>query len=252
MAEAAQRVAPAPEPELARRRRLAIVPAFNEEHTIERVIEEIRAFDPGFEIVVVDDGSIDRTAFVAERAGAHVLRLPFNLGIGGAVQAGYQFARDYGFDLAVQVDGDGQHDPAELPNLLVPLQENKADIIVGSRFVGERSYRAPFFRRIGIALFARTISLIARQKVTDTTSGFRAMNRHGIALFAADYPEVEATVMVVRHELRLLEVPVAMRDRAAGRSSITASQSVYYMAKVLLAIFVSLFRRNVVPLKEDH
>ena len=172
------------------------------------------------------------------------------------MQTGFRYAFQEGFDAAVQVDGDGQHDPAELSKLLVPLRENRADIIVGSRFAGERSYRAPFFRRIGIALFARTISLIARQKVTDTTSGFRAMNRHGIALFAADYPhdypEVEATVMVVRHELRLLEVPVAMRDRAAGRSSITASQSVYYMTKVLLSVFVSLFRRNVVPLKEGH
>jgi hypothetical protein len=143
-----------------------------------------------------------------------------------------------------------------LSKLLVPLSEGRADIVVGSRFAGERSYRAPFFRRLGIALFARTISLIARQRVTDTTSGFRAINRRGIALFAADYPhdypEVEATVMVVRHALRLLEVPVMMRDRAAGRSSITASQSVYYMTKVLLAIFVSLFRRNVVPLKEDQ
>jgi glycosyltransferase involved in cell wall biosynthesis len=237
-------------------RTLAIVPALNEEDAVGDVVDELRAFDPEIEILVIDDGSVDGTALVARRHGARVVRLPFNLGIGGAMQTGFRYAFQEGFDAAVQVDGDGQHDPAELSKLLVPLRENRADIIVGSRFAGERSYRAPFFRRIGIALFARTISLIARQKVTDTTSGFRAMNRHGIALFAADYPhdypEVEATVMVVRHELRLLEVPVAMRDRAAGRSSITASQSVYYMAKVLLAIFVSLFRRNVVPLKEDH
>jgi hypothetical protein len=237
-------------------RTLAIVPALNEEHAVGDVVDELRAFDPGIDILVIDDGSADHTALVARQHGANVVRLPFNLGIGGAMQTGFRYAFQRGFDAAVQVDGDGQHDPAELSKLLVPLQENEADIVVGSRFVGERSYRAPIFRRLGIALFARTISLIARQRVTDTTSGFRAMNRHGIALFAADYPhdypEVEATVMVVRHELRLLEVPVAMRDRATGRSSITASQSVYYMAKVLLAIFVGLFRRNVVPLKEDH
>jgi glycosyltransferase involved in cell wall biosynthesis len=235
---------------------LAIVPALNEEQAVGDVIDELTAFDPDIEVIVIDDGSTDGTALVAEQHGARVVRLPFNLGIGGAMQTGFRYAFEARFDAAVQVDGDGQHDPAELSKLLVPLQEGRADIVVGSRFAGERSYRAPFFRRMGIALFARTISLIARQRVTDTTSGFRAMNRHGIALFAADYPhdypEVEATVMVVRHQLRLLEVPVAMRDRAAGRSSITASQSVYYMAKVLLAIFVSLFRRNVVPLKEDH
>jgi glycosyltransferase involved in cell wall biosynthesis len=237
-------------------RTLAIVPAWNEERSVGRVVEEIKACDPSIEVLVVDDGSSDGTAAAAETRGARVVRLPFNLGIGGAMQTGFRYAFKAGFEVAVQVDGDGQHDPAELTKLLLPLQENRADMVVGSRFVGERSYRAPFFRRLGIALFAWTISLIARQRVTDTTSGFRAMNRRGIALFAADYPhdypEVEATVMVVRHELRLLEVPVTMRDRVTGRSSITAGRSVYYMAKVLLAIFVSLFRRNVVPLKEEH
>jgi glycosyltransferase involved in cell wall biosynthesis len=237
-------------------RTLAIVPAWNEERSVGRVVDEIRACDPSIEVLVVDDGSSDGTAAAAERRGARVVRLPFNLGIGGAMQTGFRYAFEAGFDVAVQIDGDGQHDPVELTKLLLPLHENRADMVVGSRFVGESSYRAPFFRRLGIALFARTISLIARQRVTDTTSGFRAMNRRGIALFAADYPhdypEVEATVMVVRHELRLLEVPVTMRDRATGRSSITATRSVYYMAKVLLAIFVSLFRRNVVPLKEEH
>ena len=236
-------------------RTVAIVPALNEEHAVGSVIDELRAYDPGLDVIVIDDGSTDGTATVAAQRGARVIRLPFNLGIGGAMQTGFRYAFQAGFDAAVQVDGDGQHDPAELPKLLLPLEQDRADIVVGSRFAGDRSYRAPFFRRLGIALFARTISLIVRQRVTDTTSGFRAMNRRGIALFAADYPhdypEVEATVMVVRHELRLVEVSVAMRDRVAGRSSITASQSIYYMVKVLLAIFVSLFRRNVVPLKEE-
>jgi glycosyltransferase involved in cell wall biosynthesis len=233
---------------------LAIVPALNEEASVDRVVDEIKAFDPNVEVLVVDDGSIDRTAAVARAHGARVVRLPFNLGIGGAMQTGFRYAMQEGFDVAVQVDGDGQHDPAELEKLITPLLEDRADMVVGSRFAAEPSYRAPFFRRLGIALFAWTISAIARQRVTDTTSGFRAVNRRGIALFAADYPhdypEVEATVMVVRHALRLVEVPVVMRDRESGRSSITAAQSVYYMVKVLLAIFVSLFRRNIVPLEE--
>ena len=237
-------------------RRIAIVPALNEEVTVGRVIDEIRAFDPGFDIVVVDDGSTDRTAGVAADRGASVLRLPFNLGIGGAVQTGYRFAFEHGYDLAVQVDGDGQHDPQELPAILAPVLAGEADVCVGSRFAGAGAYRSSFLRRIGIRIFARVVSMIVRQKVTDTTSGFRAVNRKGIALFAADYPhdypEVEATVMSVKHRLRLREVPVAMRERGAGASSITALRSVYYMTKVLLAIFVALFRRYAVPLEEEH
>jgi glycosyltransferase involved in cell wall biosynthesis len=243
-----------PDGSLESRRRVAVVPAFNEEESVGGVIDEIRAFDPGFEVAVVDDGSVDRTAEVAAARGAHVIRLPFNLGIGGAVQTGYRYAYEHGFDLAVQVDGDGQHDPGELPKILGPLLNGEADMIVGSRFAGEGQYRAPFFRRVGIRLFAAILSLIVGQRVTDTTSGFRAVNRKGIKLFAGDYPhdypEVEATVMVARHRLRLLEVPVQMRERSAGRSSINALDSIYYMVKVLLAIFVNLFRRRPVPLEE--
>src|SRR5207245_637047 len=242
--------------ELGELKRVAIVPAFNEEASVGRVIDEIRAFDPGFEIAVVDDGSIDRTAGIAADRGVHVIRLPFNLGIGGAMQTGFRYAFEHGFDVAVQIDGDGQHDPSELPKLLGPLREGDADMVVGSRFLGPRSYRAPFFRRVGIAVFAWTISLVARRRVTDTTSGFRAVNRRGIALFAADYPhdypEVEATVMSVKHKLRLREVPVEMRERGGGASSITALRSIYYMTKVLLAIFVGLFRRYAVPPEEER
>ena len=232
-------------------RRLAIVPAYNEERCVGRVIEEIRAFDPAFEVLVVDDGSHDATAAVAREHGARVVRLPFNLGIGGAVQTGYRYAREHDFDVAVQIDGDGQHDPLELDRLLAPIYAGTADMAVGSRFAGAGRYRAPLFRRLGIGLFARALSPIVGLRVTDTTSGFRAVNRRGIALFAADYPhdypEVEAIVMLVKHRLRLVEVPVAMRMRAAGRSSITTFGSGYYMVKVMLAVFVALFRRNVLP-----
>jgi glycosyltransferase involved in cell wall biosynthesis len=241
---------------LAELKRLAIVPAFNEEASVGRVIDELRAFDPGFDIVVVDDGSVDRTAGVAADRGAHVIRLPFNLGIGGAVQTGYRFAFEQGFDVAVQVDGDGQHDPAQLPKILEPVLDGDADLVVGSRFAGGGAYRSTAVRRIGIRIFASVVSAVVGQRVTDTTSGFRAVNRKGIALFAADYPhdypEVEATVMCVKHKLRLTEVPVDMRERSGGQSSITAFRSIYYMTKVLLAIFVGLFRRYAVPLEEEH
>ena len=237
-------------------KRIAVVPALNEEETIGRVIDEIRAFDSGFEIVVVDDGSVDRTAGVAADRGAYVLRLPFNLGIGGAVQTGYRFAFEHGYDLAVQIDGDGQHDPSQLPKILGPVLAGEADLCVGSRFTGDGAYRSSFARRVGIKIFAGVVSAVVRQKVTDTTSGFGAVNRRGIALFAADYPhdypEVEATVMCVKHKLRLKEVPVEMRERGGGASSITAVRSVYYMTKVLLAIFVGMFRRYAVPFEEEH
>ena len=253
MAELAESVRMVPAAGGAGLRRLVIVPAMNEEETVGLVIDEIRAFDPGFEIVVVDDGSTDRTSQVAAERGAHVLKLPFNLGIGGAMQTGYRFAWENGFDIAVQVDGDGQHDPRELSAILDPVLAGEADMVVGSRFAGSESYRVPLSRRVGIRLFAWTVSLIVRQRVSDTTSGFRAVNRHGIALFAADYPhdypEVEATVMLVKHRLRLREVPVTMRERTAGQSSITAVRSLYYMIKVLLAIFIGLFRRRALPLE---
>jgi glycosyltransferase involved in cell wall biosynthesis len=237
-------------------RRVAIVPARNEADCVGGVIDEIRAFDPGLEVVVIDDASTDRTAEIARGHGAVVVRLPFNLGIGGAVQTGFRYALEHGFDLAVRLDGDGQHDPDELPLLLGPLLAGEADIVVGSRFAGRGGYRPPLARRLGIKLFAGVVSLLVRQRVTDTTSGFQALNRRGIALFAADYPhdypEVEATVMVFKHRLRLAEVPVRMRERASGESSITALRSAYYLVKVLLAIFVALFRRREVPAEEER
>ena len=227
-------------------RKAAVVPAFNEAASIRSVVTEIRAADPEFEVVVVDDGSTDATAELARAAGAVVLSLPYNVGIGAAVQTGLQYALERDFDVAVQIDGDGQHDSRELEALLAPVLAGQADIAVGTRFAGERRYRPSVARRIGIALFAGLVSLIVRQRVTDTTSGFRAMNKRGIRLFATDYPhdypEVEATVLVYRHGLRLVEVPVAMRQRESGRSSITAFRSLYYMGKVSLALFVGLLR----------
>jgi glycosyltransferase involved in cell wall biosynthesis len=238
-------------------RRVAIVPARNEEAAIAGVLDELRAYDPALDVVVVDDGSVDGTAAVARSRGAAVVRLPFNLGIGGAVQTGFKYALEHGYDEAVRLDGDGQHIPAELPKLIGPLEAGDADIVVGSRFAagdGDMDYKAPLARRAGIRFFSRIVSLLVRQRVTDTTSGFQALNRRGIALFAADYPhdypEVEATVMVVKNRLRLKEVRVAMREREHGRSSINALRSIYYVLKVTLALFVGVFRRGVVVVDE--
>ena len=227
---------------------VAVVPAWNEEGAIGDVVDEIRAFDPSIEVVVVDDASSDETAAVAEAHGATVLRLLFNVGIGGAVQTGFRYARDEGYETAVRLDGDGQHDASELGKLLAPIRAGEADLVIGSRFVdpGGR-YRPPFARRMGIRVFARLVSLLGGQKVTDTTSGFVALSRRGIELFATeyphDYPEVEATLVALRSGLRLEQVQVDMRERQAGSSSITFVQSLYYIVKVMLALLVASLRR---------
>jgi glycosyltransferase involved in cell wall biosynthesis len=239
---------------LAAVRRIAIVPAYNEERSLGRLLDELRLLDPGLEVVVVSDGSTDRTAEVADAAGAHVVKLPFNLGIGGAVQTGFRFAWEGGYELAVRLDGDGQHDPAQLRAVVAPVVAGEADLAIGSRFLAGGGYRSSAARRVGIRVLARVVSLIGRQRLTDTTSGFQALNRRAVGLFAADlprdYPEVEGLVMALRHGLRVREVPVTMRERAHGRSSIGTLASIYYMIKVLLAVFVDLFRRDVVPLED--
>ena len=234
---------------------LAIVPARNEAEAVGRVIAELRAFDPGIDVLGIDDGSTDETAARAGAAGAIVLRLPYNLGIGGAVQTGFKYALAHGYGTVVRLDGDGQHDPGEIPKLLQPLARDEADVVVGSRFAsGEGDYRPPFARRAGIRWFAGLVSLLTGQKLTDTTSGFQAVNARAIRLFAADYPhdypEVEAAVMLVRHRLRIVEVPARMRGRETGSSSITALRSLYYAVKVTLALFVGVFRRRIVPVEE--
>jgi glycosyltransferase involved in cell wall biosynthesis len=239
------------DPRLAPLRRIAVVPAYNEEGSIGRVIDEIRAFDPGFEVVVVDDGSGDGTAEVAAAKGARVLRLPFNLGIGGSVQTAFRYALENGVEFAVRLDGDGQHDAMHLPALIEPVLDGKADVAVGSRFLGDGGYRQSAHRQLGNRVLARAASVVTRQRVTDPSSGFQALNQRAIELFANDYPhefpEVEATVLVAKHRLRRVEVPAPMRERLAGTSSHGVLKSTYFLAKVLLALFVALFRRHAVP-----
>jgi glycosyltransferase involved in cell wall biosynthesis len=236
-------------------RKLAIVPAYNEAGMVGRVVRDIRREAPGFDVVVIDDGSVDATGTEAEAAGAAVIRHPFNLGIGGAVQSGYKYALRGNYDIAVQVDGDGQHKSSYLPDMLAALKTgDKADMVYGSRFRGNPGYKVPFGRRLGNLIFSIVLSTITRRRITDPTSGFRMTNRRGIELFARDYPhdypEVEALLMLHAHHLRIHEVPVRMNARGFGRSSIDYPRSAYYMAKVLLALFVGLFRRRPTPIDQ--
>ena len=225
------------------------MPAYCEERAIGAVVAEIHAADPGLDVVVVDDGSRDGTSAAAHAAGAAVVRLPFNLGIGGAVQSGYQYALERGYDVAVQVDGDGQHDARHIRDLLSELRSRPdLNMVTGSRFLADdrHGYRSSVSRRLGIRIFSSILSLVTRRPVTDPTSGFRMTDRYGIEVFARDYPhdypEVEAVLMVHSHRLNSVELPVRMRARETGRSSINSTRSAYYMIKVLLAVFVGLLR----------
>jgi glycosyltransferase involved in cell wall biosynthesis len=230
-------------------RYLAVIPAYNEAATVGDVICDIRSHQPRFDIVVVDDGSTDATGEIA----GDVLRMPFNVGIGGAVQAGFLYALEQGYDYALQVDADGQHRADQIEDLIAAIDANPAlDVVCGSRFLSEdHGYPAPVSRRTGIHVFAFLLSVIIRQRVSDPTSGFRLYNRRAIELFARDYPhdypEVEAVVLLHFHRFRMAEVPVSMRRRGTGRSSIGSGKSVYYMVKVLLAIFIGLARQRPTP-----
>jgi len=236
-------------------KKLAIVPALNEAGMVGRVVRDIRRHAPDFDIVVIDDGSTDTTAAHARAQGAVVIAHPFNLGIGGAMQSGYKYALRNGYDVAVQIDGDGQHKPTHIHDLLAKLETEgpEADMVTGSRFLGHPGYKVPIGRRVGNLIFALVLTTLTRQRVTDPTSGFRMANRRGIELFARDYPhdypEVEAILMLYAHRLRLHEVHVEMNQRGYGRSSIKYPQSAYYMIKVLLAIFIGVLRRRPTPIE---
>ena len=233
---------------MSRSRIVAIVPAWNESGAIGKVVDEIKGLDLTIDVVVIDDASTDDTAAVAESHGAIVLHLPFNVGIGGAVQTGFRYALEEGYEVAVRLDGDGQHAASEIPKILGPVDSGDADLVIGSRFVDpDGTYRPPFARRIGIGVFARLVSILGGQRVTDTTSGFVALDRTGIELFARefphDYPEVEATLVALRSGLRVTQVQVDMRERTTGSSSITFVRSLYYIVKVMLALLVASLRR---------
>lgn len=229
-------------------RLLVIIPAYNEEASLARVIANVQAAAPQASILVINDGSRDDTARVAESTGAHVVTLPYNLGIGAAVQTGFLFAHKGGYDYTVQVDGDGQHDPNEIGEILGPVMSGEADVVAGSRYIEDRGYITPWLRRIGIVILAALIGLLVRRRVTDPTSGFRASNRRAIEYCAEqyppDYPEPESVVQFARAGIRMKEVPVTMNPRYGGQSSITPFRSLYYMIKVILAISIGMVRQT--------
>lgn len=223
---------------------LVIIPAYNEELSIRQVISDISSHMPSADILVVNDGSTDGTAEAASAAGAKVLNLPFNVGIGGGMQTGYMYAQKHDYDAAVQMDADGQHSASDLPRLLAGLEHH--DLVIGSRFLETTEYRSSAMRLIGIRFFSYLVSLVTGKRYTDTTSGFRAAGRKVIELYAnyypMDYPEVESIVYLSRQGCRLTEVKAEMRQRETGRSSITPWRSVYYMIKVTLSVLMSASR----------
>jgi len=235
--------------ELMSKKILIIIPAYNEQGNIQKVIEEIYAADSSLSVLVVNDGSTDNTFGEASKTKAMVVSLPFNLGIGGAVQTGFKFANKNDYDIAVQVDGDGQHDIKYLEKLIALILNNEADISIGSRFIPPYlGYQSSFIRRIGINFFARLISFLTDYKVTDPTSGFRAYNKKMIEVFAGyypnDFPEPEAIMVAGRYRARVKEVPVQMRKRMTGSSSIRYLKTLQYMIKVTLAILLEKIKRK--------
>ncbi len=226
---------------------LIIIPALNEGRAIGRLVQEIRELHPSVSILVVNDGSKDDTAPEALRAGAFVVSLPYNLGIGGAVQTGFRLAFEEGFDAAVQIDGDAQHDPRYLEAVLGPVLTGELDLCIGSRFISHESgFKSTFARRIGIRFFSWLLSSITRVHLTDPTSGFRASGkmliRHFADYYPIDFPEPEAIQTAKRLGARIGEVPVKMRKRLGGISSIRMFKTLYYMIKVTLAILIDTLK----------
>lgn len=221
---------------------LAIVPAYNESATIELVIKEISESVPGIDICVIDDGSIDDTAERARGVGAIVISLPFNMGIGAAVQTGFMYAVQNQYNYAVQVDADGQHDPSYINQMISILKQNNYDVVSGSRFLNKSGYKSPWLRRLGIKILELINRVFIKQKITDCTSGFRAFNRRALEFLAQyypeDYPEPEVLIVLKKNKFRVIEIPVVMRNRLGGTSSIRGFKSLHYMIKVILAIIM--------------
>ena len=225
---------------------LVLIPAFNEEKNIARVVKEVRESLPGWPLVVADDGSEDGTAPVARGAGAQVISLPVHLGLGGCVQAGYKLAFELGYEYVIRIDGDGQHDPADIPVVLEALKKTQCEMVIGSRFIERSGTRPTVARGLGIRFFRLMLRPILGRSVTDPTSGFVGVNRKALALFSKsfplEYPEIEALVVLQRRSFRFEEVPCRMRPRMSGRSTIRSWKVLKYMVHVLLGVFVNVLR----------
>ena len=217
-------------------KKLIIIPAYNESANIEKTVASIKKDAKGFDYVIINDCSVDNTRKICEDNGFNIVNLPINLGIGGAVQTGYRYAYEHGYDVAVQVDGDGQHDPEFLDTMAVYLIDHNLDMVIGSRFIEKKGFQSSYTRRMGIRFFTGLIKLMTRKTITDPTSGLRMIGRR-------DYPEPESVVAILRRNMKVEEIPVVMKAREGGVSSISLKKSVYYMIKVPLAILIERIRK---------
>ncbi len=228
-------------------KKLIIIPAFNEEENIEKTVTSIEKDAKEFDYVIINDCSTDRTKQICEQKGYNTVNLPINLGIGGAVQTGYKYAYVNGYDVAVQVDGDGQHDPEFLNEMAEYIEKNKVDMVIGSRFIEKKGFQSSAARRMGIKFFSTLIKVLTGAVITDPTSGLRMVGRNVIEIFAKDYPrdypEPESVVAVLRKKLIVKEIPVIMHEREGGVSSISPKKSIYYMIKVTLAMLIERIRK---------
>ena len=228
-------------------KKLIIIPAFNEESNIEKTVQAILKDAIDFDYVIINDCSTDRTKEICENNGYNIVNLPINLGIGGAVQTGYKYAYKHGYDVAVQVDGDGQHDPEFLEEMAQHLIDRQLDMVIGSRFIEKKGFQSSKTRRVGIVFFSKLIKMLTGTLITDPTSGLRMIGKNAIELFARDYPrdypEPESVVAVLRRHMKVEEIPVIMHEREGGVSSISFKKSIYYMIKVTLAIFIERIRK---------
>jgi glycosyltransferase involved in cell wall biosynthesis len=228
-------------------RALVIIPALNEEESLPGTIDEVRAKSPGTDLLVVDDGSRDGTTRVGRERGVPVIRHAINLGVGAALQTGFRYAVEHDYAVTVQLDADGQHDPAYLAALIEPVLEARCDVAIGSRYVESTGYHAPRARRVGMVLFSGLVSLALRRRITDTTSGFRAYGRRVMEVcqhdFPGDFPDAPLLIGLARRGFRLLEVPVVMRERTRGKSFYTFGKSLYYPYKNLLASLMAWIQR---------
>jgi len=227
---------------------LVVIPALDEEASLPRLLDEMRAVAPGFDLLVVDDGSRDGTSVVARARGVPVVRHPFNLGVGGALQTGFRWALAHGYAIGVQLDADGQHDPRFLEDVVAPVRRGNCDVSIGSRYIAASGYRAPRFRRLGMMLFSLVVRLALRQRIADTTSGFRAYGRAVMEVcqhdFPKDFPDAPLLITLARRGFRIHEVPVQMRERKAGTSFYTLGKSLYYPYKNLLASLMAWIQRS--------